>query len=66
MSTTHGGPSPSAGPPPDARVIARFIAPNRRLLCASPAYLARRGMPKVPNDLTQHDCITIRQAPPGR
>jgi len=49
------------GPPPDARVIARFIAPNRRLLCASPAYLARRGVPKVPNDLTQHDCITIRQ-----
>ena len=25
------------GPPPDARVIARHIAPNRRLLCAAPA-----------------------------
>lgn len=49
------------GEPPDARVIARRIAPNRRLLCASPAYLARRGMPKVPNDLTRHDCIGIRQ-----
>ena len=49
------------GAPPDARVIARFIAPNRRLLCAAPAYLARHGMPKVPNDLTRHNCIGIRQ-----
>lgn len=49
------------GAPPDSRAIARRIAPNRRLLCASPAYLARRGMPKVPNDLTQHNCIGIRQ-----
>lgn len=49
------------GAPPDARVIARHIAPNRRLLCASPAYLAKHGTPKVPNDLTQHNCIGIRQ-----
>ncbi len=49
------------GAPPDTRVIARHIAPNRRLLCASPAYLARHGTPKVPNDLTQHNCIGIRQ-----
>ena len=49
------------GAPPDARVIARYIAANRRLLCAAPAYLARRGMPKVPRDLTRHDCIGIRQ-----
>jgi DNA-binding transcriptional LysR family regulator len=49
------------GEPPDARVIARRIAPNRRLLCASPAYLRRHGTPKVPNDLAQHNCIGIRQ-----
>jgi len=49
------------GAPPDSRMIARQIAPNRRLLCASPAYLARHGMPKVPNDLTRHNCIGIRQ-----
>ena len=49
------------GPPPDARVIARHIAPNRRLLCAAPAYLAKHGLPKVPNDLTRHNCIGIRQ-----
>jgi len=49
------------GAPPDSRVIARYIAPNRRLLCASPAYLAKHGMPKIPNDLTKHNCIGIRQ-----
>jgi len=49
------------GAPPDARVIARRIAPNRRLLCASPAYLAKHGIPKVPNDLAKHNCIGIRQ-----
>jgi len=49
------------GAPPDARVIARYIAPNRRLLCASPVYLAKHGIPKVPNDLIRHNCIGIRQ-----
>jgi len=49
------------GAPPDARVIARHIAPNRRLLCASPQYLAKHGIPKVPNDLVRHNCIGIRQ-----
>ncbi len=49
------------GAPPDTRIVARHIAPNRRLLCASPAYLARHGTPKVPNDLTRHQCIGIRQ-----
>lgn len=49
------------GAPPDSRMIARQIAPNRRLLCASPSYLARHGTPKVPHDLTRHNCIGIRQ-----
>ncbi|MDM0111632.1 LysR substrate-binding domain-containing protein [Variovorax sp. J22R133] len=49
------------GAPPDSRVIARYIAANRRLLSAAPAYLARHGIPKVPNDLTKHNCIGIRQ-----
>jgi LysR family transcriptional regulator, transcriptional activator for dmlA len=49
------------GAPPDTRVISRHIAPNRRLLCASPAYLSRHGTPKVPGDLLRHECIGIRQ-----
>ncbi|MFO1219462.1 MAG: LysR family transcriptional regulator [Burkholderiaceae bacterium] len=49
------------GAPPDSRLVAWRLAANRRLLCAAPAYLARRGTPKTPEDLRQHDCITIRQ-----
>jgi len=46
---------------PDARMIARRIAPNRRLICAAPSYLKRKGTPQVPNDLAQHNCLAIRQ-----
>ena len=49
------------GEPPDARIIARAIAANRRLLCASPEYLARNGIPLKPADLRHHNCIGIRQ-----
>ncbi|WP_295999197.1 LysR family transcriptional regulator [Rugamonas sp.] len=49
------------GAPTDARVIARRLASNRRLLCASPKYLARHGEPKSPADLRRHNCISIRQ-----
>lgn len=49
------------GAPPDARVIARRIAGNKRLLCASPAYLAKHGEPKSPSDLARHNFISIRQ-----
>lgn len=48
------------GEPPDARVIARKIASNRRILCASPSYLHRRGSPRVSSDLAHHDCVCIR------
>lgn len=49
------------GEPPDARVIARRLAPNRRLLCAAPAYLAQHGEPRTPAELPRHRCIVIRQ-----
>ncbi|WP_250479772.1 MULTISPECIES: LysR substrate-binding domain-containing protein [unclassified Caballeronia] len=49
------------GEPPDTRVIARRLASNRRLLCAAPLYIARRGMPVTAHDLTKHNCIGIRQ-----
>ncbi|HVK31436.1 MAG TPA: LysR substrate-binding domain-containing protein [Burkholderiaceae bacterium] len=49
------------GAPPDARVFARRLAANRRLLVASPAYLSRAGEPRLPADLTRHNCIGIRQ-----
>jgi DNA-binding transcriptional LysR family regulator len=46
---------------PDARLIARRIAPNRRLVCAAPSYLEAHGVPKVPHDLARHNCIVLRQ-----
>jgi LysR family transcriptional activator of dmlA len=46
---------------PDATMIARRIAPNRRLLCASPAYLKDRSRPETPADLASHNCIILRQ-----
>ncbi len=49
------------GAPPDARVIARRLAPNRRLLCAAPAYLRAQGEPLTPAELARHHCIGIRQ-----
>ena len=47
------------GEPPDARVVARKLAANQRLLCAAPAYLARHGTPRTPADLGRHNCISI-------
>jgi DNA-binding transcriptional LysR family regulator len=49
------------GQPPDARIVARKLAPNRRLLCASPRYLRDHGIPNTPADLRRHNCIGIRQ-----
>jgi DNA-binding transcriptional LysR family regulator len=39
-------------------LIARKLNNSRRILCASPDYLARRGTPRRPEDLTQHACLT--------
>lgn len=41
----------------DSRLIARKLVPGSRLLCASPDYIAERGMPEHPSDLARHDCI---------
>jgi DNA-binding transcriptional LysR family regulator len=43
----------------DSSLIARRLSDNRRILCASPAYLARRGAPETPADLEQHDCLLM-------
>lgn len=49
------------GHPPESRGIARFIAPNRRIVVASPAYIKRHGAPQTPRELARHNCIGIRQ-----
>ena len=52
------------GSPPHGDLIATRLAPMRRLVCASPAYLERRGRPATPFDLLQHNCLTIATGPP--
>lgn len=40
--------------------IARKLAPNRRILVASPAYLEAQGEPSEPDDLMRHNCLLLR------
>jgi DNA-binding transcriptional LysR family regulator len=42
---------------PAADLVARKLAANRSALCASPAYLERRGTPRRIDDLARHDCV---------
>ena len=42
-----------------AGVIVRKVLSGRRIVCAAPAYIARHGAPRVPQDLHAHRCITI-------
>jgi DNA-binding transcriptional LysR family regulator len=42
---------------PAANLVARKLASNRAVLCASPAYLERRGAPRTLEDLHEHDCV---------
>ena len=50
------------GTVPDSRMVARKIVSNKRMLCASPDYLRRAGMPQVPRDLQSHQCIVLRES----
>lgn len=44
---------------PDSSLMATRIGSIRVVLCASPAYLAARGIPKEPSDLRDHECVTV-------
>ena len=44
---------------PDSSLVARKLASNHRVLCASPKYLKQKGTPQTPQDLSQHDCLAM-------
>ncbi|NPT62580.1 LysR family transcriptional regulator [Paraburkholderia elongata] len=45
-------------------LIARQLCVSRRTLVASPAYLAARGAPHSPDELAEHDCISMTEPAP--
>lgn len=52
---------------PDSGLIARKLGQSRRVVCAAPSYLERKGLPRSPADLAGHDCLTFsfrRARPP--
>ncbi|OBQ97201.1 LysR family transcriptional regulator [Mesorhizobium sp. AA23] len=44
---------------PDSAMVAAPVGQIRRIVCASPAYLAKHGTPFEPRDLSGHNCITF-------
>ena len=45
----------------DSALVVQRLAPNERLLCASPAFVARHGTPEAPARLQDFDCIALRE-----
>jgi DNA-binding transcriptional LysR family regulator len=48
---------------PDSQLVARKLADIQMIVCAAPSYLARRGKPSMPAELTRHDCLAFSDAP---
>ena len=49
----------------DSQLVVRRLAPNRRVLCASPAYLQKYGSPQSPKELAQHSCLNFSRLATG-
>ncbi|MDU8457002.1 MULTISPECIES: LysR family transcriptional regulator [Pseudomonas syringae group] len=47
----------------DSALVARSLAPNPRVVCASPDYLARHGKPALLDELRHHPCIALHAMP---
>lgn len=41
----------------DSTLMARGLRPLELIACAAPAYLKRKGTPRQPSDLSNHDCL---------
>lgn len=49
---------------PDSNLVARRIGAVRRVVCASPRYLAQQGIPKHPKELATHNCLQFSSLSP--
>jgi DNA-binding transcriptional LysR family regulator len=58
VSVRFGRPEPSA-------LKSRLLMRTRVITCASPAYLERCGVPRVPRDIEKHQCILMRDSSTG-
>jgi len=47
----------------DSTLRVKRLGKNRRLVCASPAYLRNKGCPQHPDDLGRHQCLLMRFGP---
>lgn len=47
---------------PDSSLVARRLADMSFRICASPAYLRQRGVPRLPADIADHDCLLFPRA----
>lgn len=47
------------GVPKESSLIQRCLGDSRRIACAAPAYVARKGLPAHPHDLANHDCLIM-------
>lgn len=45
-------------------MVARRLAPINRVVCATPAYFEKHGVPQVPQDLLHHNCLVYTHANP--
>src|SRR5919112_3775855 len=52
------------GPPGADNLVARKLGETRLVPCASPEYLGRRGAPRTPQELEEHDCFTYEYVNP--
>lgn len=53
------------GVPQPSTLKARLLLRTRVVTCASPAYIARHGMPKHPREVEQHECVLMRDPATG-
>lgn len=52
------------GPQPDSSLVSRLLATSRIVVCGSPQYFSRNGIPQTPDDLVNHNCLRITNRSP--